>query len=96
MSTPDSNGMCPGLIEKLTSGQHLNDAEKDHLIECPGCMAEVVRHLQQVRERSAELTGEGRAASNNDQVHTRAEATKALEHGRRVFAREFGLSLSKD
>jgi len=37
--------MCNSLVQKMTTGQALDDAEKSHLAKCEACMARVVRML---------------------------------------------------
>ncbi len=81
---------CEKLIRKFCAGQHLNDAEKAHVADCERCIIDIMRHLDAVKERK-----NGEAADNNSE-RIRAEARHALEHGRRVFEREFGISFTKE
>jgi hypothetical protein len=96
MATQGKDQMCENLVKKLTMGESLDDAEKSHLAKCEDCMAQVVGALDE--SAASETHGPGIAAggTNGDITQARPEANKALEHGRRVFAREFGLSLAKE
>jgi hypothetical protein len=96
MATQQKDQMCENLVRKITTGQSLDDAEKSHLAVCEGCMAQVVRRLDE--SAATETHGRGMAAggNNGDLTRARPEAKKALEQGRRVFEREFGISLSKE
>lgn len=86
MAPQEKNGTCTDLVLKLTTGKSLNDEEKTHLAGCEDCMARVVNALD---ERAAF----GKAAGRNGEIcEATPEARKALEHGRSVFQREFGLS----
>jgi hypothetical protein len=76
--------MCEDLVRKLMAGESLEEAEKSHLAGCEGCMAEVVKRLDETPA----------GGTNGDCSRARPEARKALEQGRRVFEREFGISLS--
>jgi hypothetical protein len=88
--------MCERLVRKLTMGEPLDNAEKSHLAECESCMAEVVRILD--RSSATEPNGLGVApgCTNGELNHARPEAKKAIEQGRRVFERGFGISLPED
>ena len=88
MATEQNNQICNTLVQKLTTGVSLDEAEKSHLANCDDCMADVVRKLD-------ELGATASAGRNGDLTHARPSAKKALEHGRSVFEREFGISLSK-
>jgi hypothetical protein len=88
MATQEKDLMCESLVRKITTGESLDDAEKSHLAECEGCMSQVVRSLDESAAKEAH-------GLNGDVAHARPEAKKALEQGRRVFEREFGISLSE-
>jgi hypothetical protein len=95
MPTQEKDQVCENLVRKMTTGEPLDDVEKSHLAACEGCLAEVVKTLDESATR--EPHGLGRAASqtNGDFTQVRPEAKQALEKGRRVFEREFGIALSK-
>lgn len=91
MSTHKQDQVCTTLIEKITQGQPLDASEKAHLSQCDGCMSEVVEHLDRMAEESGasrETTGE---SGEQGLSPPSPEVAQALEQGRRVFAREFGL-----
>jgi hypothetical protein len=95
MATQEKDQMCENLVRKITTGESLDDAEKSHLAVCEGCLVQVVRVLDE--SAASETHGLGMAGgTNGDLTQARPEAKKALEHGRRVFEREFGISLSKE
>ena len=82
-------------FRKLTTGESLDEFEKAHLASCPGCMAEVIRTLDE--SAAKKHRNNGRVNGADDELkHARPEAKKAVEHGRLVLQREFGISLSKD
>lgn len=68
----------------LTIGASLEDAEKAHLARCPSCLADVIKALDE--------SASGMAAPGGELPHARPGAKMALERGRRVFEREFGIS----
>ena len=84
---------CARLIEKKLSGQSLDSAEKEHLFECEACLVEILRRLDEAAEQAKKSSGNNGARDYNELARTRPEAMRALEHGRRVFAREFGITL---
>ncbi|HBI45997.1 MAG TPA: hypothetical protein DDY78_24545 [Planctomycetales bacterium] len=88
---PDS--FTAGIVQKKLSGQRLNDDEKIHLFECESCMTELMRRLDQAAEEAKKASGKNGARDYDELARTRPEAMRALEHGRRVFAREFGITL---
>ena len=93
MATQQKENLCGVLVSQLVSGGGLTPEEKTHLAECEGCMGEVVRQLDESqRNRSAESASVG---SENLTSHPRDGAQRALEHGRKVFEREFRVSVSK-
>jgi len=96
MAIQEKDQMCEKLVQKLTTAKPLDTAERSHLAECESCMAEVVRILD--RSPATEPNGVGGIPSNGNGELNRArpEAKKALEQGRRVFEREFGISLPED
>jgi hypothetical protein len=95
MATQDKDQVCNLLIRKITRGESLNDVEKSHLAACADCMAEVVRMLDEAATSQTNVLGQPDGTINGDLCRERPEAKKALEQGRRVFEREFGISLSK-
>lgn len=92
-STQQADSFTAGIVQKMLSGQHLDDNEKNHLIECEGCMTELIRRLNQAGKEAAKSPGKNGARNYDDLARSSPEAMRALEHGRRVFAREFGISL---
>lgn len=92
MSTLQKDQVCSGVVEKMASGQSLGVEEKAHLIECESCMAELVRRLDHAAEESPAALGKNGDSGQDNVAHSRPEAKRAVEHGREVFAREFGLS----
>jgi hypothetical protein len=72
---------------KLTKGETLDAAEKSHLANCEACMTQVIRLL----DKSATGETHDLGTAKDKLVHARPEARKALEHGRQVFEREFGI-----
>jgi hypothetical protein len=95
MATQEKDQMCNNLVRKITMGEALNDAEKSHLAACEGCMAEVVKTLDEAATGEPHSLGMAAGGTNGDVSQERPEAKKAIDHGRRVFEREFGISLSK-
>jgi hypothetical protein len=95
MATQEKDQMCDGLVQKMTTGQALDETEKSHLANCEACMARVVRMLDESARSKAHGTGMVLGRTNGDLTTTRPEAKRALEQGLRVFEREFGISLSK-
>lgn len=96
MAIQEKDQMCEKLVRKLTMGEPLETAEKSHLAECEGCMAEVVRILDRSSATEPNRLGAVPGGANGELNHARPEAKKALEQGRRVFEREFGISLPED
>ena len=92
MSTLQKDQICAGVVEKMLSGRSLAAEEKAHLIECESCMAEIVRRLDQAAEEPAKSLGKNGDSDREDLARSRPAAKQAVEHGRQVFAREFGLS----
>jgi hypothetical protein len=92
MATHEKNPLCETLVRKLTSGVHLDDAEKLHLGACEACLAEVVRNLDESAMKNIPVHSEANGAT----IHPRPEAITALEKGRQVFEREFGIPLSRE
>jgi hypothetical protein len=95
MATQQNDQMCKDLVRKLTMGESLEDAEKSHLAVCEACVAEVVKTLDEAAMREPHGPGLAASGTNGDFSQVRPAAKKALEHGRRVFEREFGIALSK-
>jgi len=96
MATQATDQMCEILVRKITTGEPLDDAEKAHLAVCASCMDEVVRTLDESATRGTHSNETAAGSRNGDLGHIRPEAKQALEHGRRVFEREFGISLAKE
>src|SRR5688572_30312485 len=96
MSSESKDALCDLLVNKLMVGERLNDAEKAHLIGCESCMAVVVRQLDNAAEQRTRSPGRISGSTEADSAQDRPHANKALEHGREVFEREFGLSLRRD
>ena len=92
-STQQADSFTAGIVQKMLSGQHLDDNEKNHLIDCDNCMDELFRRLNQAAEDAKKASGNNGVRDYEELARTRPEAMRALEHGRRVFAREFGITL---
>jgi hypothetical protein len=93
MSIHESDRLCSGLVEKVISGERLDEPEKGHLANCDGCMEELVGRLDKAdieATASARLNG---APGGDELPQRRPEVTAALENARRVFSREFGISI---
>ena len=86
MTMREKDLMCDDLVQKLTTGIPLTPAEKSHLAECEDCMVRVVTALDESAARNG---------THSELSRERPEAMKALEHGRRVFEREFGITFAK-
>lgn len=95
MATQEQDQVCEKLVRKITTGERLDDAEKSHLAACDACMAEIVRMLDESAARQPHGLDRDTAGSNGAPP-PRPDANKALEQGRRVFQREFGISLSRE
>jgi hypothetical protein len=93
MSMQPMDPYCARLIEKKLSGQSLDVAEKEHLIECDTCLVEILRRLDEAAKEAKKSSGNNGARNYDELARSRPEAMRALEHGRRVFAREFGITL---
>jgi hypothetical protein len=93
MSKHQLDQVCAKVVEKMSSRQHLDAAEKEHLGECEICMAEILRRFDEAAKEAAKSPGSNGASNHDDLDRSRPEALRALEHGRRVFAREFGITL---
>jgi hypothetical protein len=96
MATQEKDQTCDTLVQKLTKGGSLDSAEKSHLATCEDCMAQVVRMLDESVRSEAHVLGTTAIGKNGDLIDARPEAKKALDQGRRVFEREFGILLTKD
>ena len=95
MATQEKDRACNDLVRKLTMGESLEDAEKSHLAVCEACMAEVVKALDEAAKGGSQGSGKFPNLANGELSPVRPEAMRALEQGRRVFEREFGISLPK-
>ena len=93
MIIQEKDQVCKDLVWKITTSESLNDAEKSHLATCEGCMAEVVKTLDEAVVGEPHGLGMAAGGTNGDFSQARPEAKKALENGRKVFEREFGISL---
>jgi hypothetical protein len=94
MSTHEQDEVCAAIINKMALGQSLNATEKAHLSQCAGCMREVVLHLDQAvttenKEDATDTIPTGGAARAATALPE--EVRLALEHGRHVLEREFGI-----
>jgi len=88
--------MCEKLVRKLTMGGSLEASERSHLAECESCMAEVFRILDRSAATEPNRPSVVPGGADSEPYRARPEAKKALEQGRRVFEREFGISLPED
>jgi hypothetical protein len=79
MTTKGNESRCGVPVAKLLSGKSLSSEERSHLAECAVCLEEVVCQLDQSRGKRDERGREG--------------AECALQHGRKVFEREFDVAL---
>ena len=86
--------ICATLIKKVIVGQKLNDTEKSHLANCPGCMEGVVGMLDQADLEKCLPSGLASASVAQDLATSRPEVRSVLANAKQVFAREFGISLS--
>jgi len=94
MVTREKDQLCINVVQKLTTYVSLNDEEKSHLAACEDCMVRIVQAL----DESGVVDANGREQSaerNGDRSSARPTAINALENGRKVFEREFGISLSR-
>jgi hypothetical protein len=96
MASQINDPMCDNLVRKMTVGDPLDVAEKSHLAGCEECMSKVVRTLDEAALSESHGLGMATGGTNGDLTHAGPEAKKALAHGRKVFEREFGISLSKE
>jgi hypothetical protein len=76
------------------SREPLDQADKAHLATCEDCMARVVRALDEQALQEKKCRGASAGNTNGDLSHVRPEAKRALETGRRVLEREFGIKLT--
>jgi hypothetical protein len=90
MTTQVGKLTCDKVIQKIIAGESLDDAEKSHLADCEHCMFQIVATLDTTSANK--IHGEANGAI----INARPEATRALERGRLVFEREFGIRLSKE
>ena len=70
--------MCDNLLQKLLSGESLDDAEKAHLATCESCMVHAVRALDMTASTEIHRLGMDAGGSNGDFSHSRSEAKRAL------------------
>lgn len=94
MPMQEKDQMCENLVRKMTTGESLGDAEKAHLAVCEGCLAEIIRILDELGTKKPHGSGMTPSELNGDRAPARPEAKKAREHGRQVFEREFGITFS--
>lgn len=94
MATQEKNSLCETVVLKLTTGKPLDEVEKTHLALCESCLLQLVKTLDETNK--ANSSGTATNGSNGTLTRERPEAKKALENGRRVFEREFGISLPKE
>ena len=89
MRTHEGDRFCAGVVEKVIAGKRLDESEKEHLASCEGCMEELVTKLDE-----ADIQETTKPSGNDDHSQRRPEVEQALENARRVFSREFGISIS--
>ena len=92
MPTKEKDQKCDHLVQKLRTGESLDDAEKAHLASCESCMLHVVKALDMSASKASHRPGMAAGESIGDLIQSRPEAKRALEHGRRVLEREFGIT----
>jgi hypothetical protein len=85
--------ICDSLIQKITRGIRLDDAEKSHRAGCQACMTRLITALDESAMNAPNSVGISAGVTNGNGLPERPQAKAALEHGRRVFEREFGISL---
>ena len=85
MSIEERDQVCSDLIEKMSSGQHLSDAEKAHLVGCEGCMAAVVHHLDKLPGAFPSKATTPASMADNGSAQATIEAQQALTRGRRFL-----------
>ncbi len=95
MATQEQDHVSERIIHKLASGQRLDEAERAHLAACEVCLNQVLSELDAAARTNGRASGTGAAPTADEPSRTRPEAQRALEHGRRVFEREFGIKLSE-
>ena len=89
MSIRERDQTCTILTNKLMSGERLDAAEKAHLSQCTECMREIVLHLDlRADEIPISITDDAAAPTA---AKMSPEVREALDRGRGVFVREFGL-----
>jgi len=96
MSAEKNGDLCTQLLKKLTTDEHLSDAEKAHVVDCEGCMAALVKRIDRTILVQSPFPAGSSGVDDSDVDRDRPEAKQALEHGKRVFAREFGISLASE
>ncbi len=89
MRTHEGDRVCAGVVEKVIARKRLDESEKEHLASCEGCMEELVTKLDE-----ADIQETTKASEDYDHSHRRPEVQQGLETARRVFLREFGISIS--
>lgn len=94
MPTQEKDQMCEILVRKMTMGECLNADEKAHLAVCEGCLAEIIRTLDDSGTKIPHGSSMTSNELNGDCTSARPEAKKAHEHGRQVLEREFGITFS--
>jgi hypothetical protein len=95
MASQETDQVCARLVQKVTSGEPLDKADKAHLAACEECMFQVVRVLDEAALQKQQAVDTSPGDTNGDLSLVRPEAKRALEHGRRVLEREFGIKLSE-
>jgi hypothetical protein len=95
MAAHDKDQVCSRLIQKFTTREPLDKADKDHLAACEDCMARVVRALEEVALQGKKCQRLTVGETNGESFDVRPEAIQALEGGRRVLEREFGIRPSR-
>lgn len=75
------------MIAKFMAGEHLNEAEKEHLAGCNDCMKRVLAALDHKAKTQPPPPDADRA---------RSEALRALDRVRQIYLREFSISLTSE
>jgi hypothetical protein len=84
MTAPDCPHCRDEILSHFRDGTPLGPAAREHYAGCADCMTEVTALLSQRAVPRVRTRGGTPSAAVPD------AARRALEHGRQVFAREFG------
>ncbi len=86
MLTPDCTGYRDEILSHFLQGKPLSSEAREHYAHCTDCIAIVTTELNN------DVTDTIQARDPNVGMAMLPEATRqALEHGRRVLEREFGI-----